>query len=200
MTSLPIVEKLKFVQQEGISLTALLDKVIECNARKIDVIQLLNTALVKEENDSDQDQDDDDSVVFETNDAEFFAEDEEDTKVQECDADESMQERKSGEHFIPFTPVLRRKKKQNAHVSNNEKENERTYLGTIGKFNGLYGEFLIQGNGKALWFGVQHLTMSNISINIGHNFIYECKLGTNFDKKTNSYRPCATSITFIKRL
>ena len=184
--SLPISLHLEKLQKQGISLTVFLDLAQKCVANKIDIIQLMNDTLTNQsENKNSFKQPPTLSPIESpTN---------EEVKVQT----ESANNSKNNEISIStgFTEVIRKKKK--SEKTDKKDAYNSSLIGKIEKFNGFYGEFIIQGTGNKLWFGAHHLLCE---IDTKQNCIYECQVGENYDKKTDAYRPCATNIVIKKKL
>lgn len=188
--SLPISVYLENLQKQGISLTVFLDVAQKCVTNKIDIIQLMNDALTNQsENKNSFKQSSTLSPTEPPTNKEV--------KVQTESANnfKNNKDQKSISISSGFTEVIRKKKK--SEKTDKKDAYNSSLLGKIEKFNGFYGEFIIQGTGNKLWFGAHHLLCE---IDTKQNCIYECQVGENYDKKRDAYRPCATNIVIKKKL
>ena len=204
-----IIENLEKLQEQGISLSLFLELARKCVMNKIDIIQLMNDRLTVQSSNENQNSSESTSTSTPTPTNEIKIETEtkplNDTKNNENENKKDSiptgfttknNENENKKDSIPteFTQVTRKKK--GVQKADKKKPCNPLLLGKIEKFNGFYGEFIVQGTGDKLWFGAHNLLCE---IDIRQNCIYECRIGENYDKKTETYRPCATSITIKKK-
>lgn len=106
----------------------------------------------------------------------------------------------SGEFTVVEKPKKKNKNRSDAIF--NEGFDNREYLGRIVRYNGLFGEFCVQGLNESLWFSGQELVDFYPTVQLFqlHPYLFKCKKGMNFDSKKGIYRPCAIRIETVKKL
>lgn len=107
----------------------------------------------------------------------------------------------SGEFTVVEKPKKKNKNRSDAFF-NEERYDNREYLGRIVRYNGLFGEFCVQGLNESLWFSGQELVDFHPTVQLCqlHPYLFKCKKGMNFDSKKGIYRPCAIRIETVKKL